>query len=91
MQTAFGIRSLSRSELKKLILRKEIFVQSKHNVALLQGTMPTSPSAGSLSLLVTKDTDSHLLTKQEVSTMSAELYAGQKRVIHLYSNFFVRT
>lgn len=53
--------------MRKLILRKEIYIQSKHNVAMLQGTMPTSPSAGSLSLLVARDTDSHIVAKKEVN------------------------
>jgi len=59
--------------MRKLILRKEIYIQSKHNVAMLQGTMPTSPSAGSLSLLVARDTGSHIVSKKEVNKHSCTL------------------
>lgn len=76
LQVAFGIRGLSKKEIAKLKIKKEMFVQSKINVSSMQTSMPTSPSVDSLSVKVVRshsgpisvqDINSALLNLQQVS------------------------
>jgi len=67
LQTAFGIRGLSRSEIGKLLLKKEIYVQSQQNAAALKATVPPSQSTGSLTVVVGREVIGNVMTHGEVS------------------------
>ena len=82
-QTAFGIRGLSKKDVVKLKIKKEMFVQSKINVTSMQTNMPTSPSVDSLSVKVVRshsgpismqDINSALLNLEQVCMRQLTIY-----------------
>ena len=85
MQAAFGIRGLSKKDVIKLKIKKEMFVQSKLNVTSMQSNMPTSPSVDSLSVKVVRshsgpismqDINSALLSMEQVRTVADQSHEG---------------
>jgi hypothetical protein len=72
-QTAFGIRGLSRSELLKWILKKELYVQSKQNVAVLSANVPPSTSTGSITLAMGHNLAGQVLSRAEVRVLQLDI------------------